>query len=59
MEYTREVEKRTAKKQLAARHGVGSEEDGVHLADNMHDGETQNPVESFHRWLMLPASRRP
>ena len=28
MESTREEEKRTAKKHLAARHGVGSEEDG-------------------------------
>ena len=32
MEPPREEEKRTAKKRLAARRGVGSEEDGVHLA---------------------------
>ena len=31
---------------------------GVHLAGNCHYGTTQDPVESFHRWPMLPASRR-
>ena len=35
MEPPREEEKRTAKKHLAARHGVGSEEDGVHLAGKL------------------------
>ena len=58
MEPTRKEEKGTAKKHLAARHGVGSEEDGVHLAGNCHHGATQDPVESFNRWPMLPASRR-
>ena len=37
---TREEEKKTAKKHLAARHGVGSEEDGVHLAGNCHHGKS-------------------
>ena len=50
--------KRTAKKHLAARRGVGSEEDGVHLAGNCNHGAAQDPVESFDRWPMLPASRR-
>ena len=45
MEPPREEEKRTAKKHLAARHGVGSEEDGVHLAGNCHRGAAQDPVE--------------
>ena len=59
MESTREEEKRTAKKHLAARHGVGREEDGVHRAGNCHHGAMQDPVESFHRWpMILPASRR-
>ena len=38
IESTREEEKRTAKKHLAARHVVGGEEDGVHLAGNCHHG---------------------
>ena len=49
MESTREEEKRTANKYPAARHGVGSEEDGVHLAGNYHLGATHDPVESFRR----------
>ena len=53
-----EEEKRTAKKHLAARHGVESEGDGVHLAGNCHPGPAQDPVESFDRWPMLPAGRR-
>ena len=36
MESPREEERKTAKKHLAARHGVGNEEDGVHLAGNCH-----------------------
>ena len=36
MELPREEEKVTAKKHLAARHGVGSEDDGVHLAGTCH-----------------------
>ena len=48
---------KTAKKHLAARHGVESEEDG-YLAGNCHHGAAQDPVESFDRWPMLPASRR-
>ena len=43
---------------MAARHGVGSEVDGVHLVGNCHHGATQDPVESFRRWPMLSASRR-
>ncbi len=43
---------------LAARREVGSEEDGVHLAGNCNHGAAQDPVESFDRWPMLPASRR-
>ena len=58
MESPREEEKRTAKKHLASGHGVGSEEDGVHLAGNCHPGAAQDPLESFDRWPMLPASRR-
>ena len=58
MEPPREEEKVTAKKHLAARHGVGSEDDGVHLAGTCHPSAAQNPVESFDRWPMLPASRR-
>ena len=58
LEPPREEEKRTAKKHLAARRGVGSEEDGVHLAGNCNHGAAQDPVESFDRWPMLPASRR-
>ena len=58
MEPPREEEKRTVKKHLAARYGVGSEEDWVHLAGNCHPGAAQDPVESFDRWPMLPASRR-
>ena len=41
MESTREEEKRTAKKHLAARHGVGSEEHGVDLAGNCQHGATR------------------
>ena len=51
----REEENRSAKKHLAARRGVGSEEYGIHLAGNYHHGATQDPVENFHRWPMLPA----
>ena len=29
-----------------------------HPAGNCHHGATQDPVESFHRWPMLPVSRR-
>ena len=59
----RKEEKRTAKKHLTARRGVGSEEDGVHVAGNcnhayIYHGAAQDPVESFDRWPMLPASRR-
>ena len=54
MESTSEEEKRTVKKHLAARHGVGNEEDGVHMEGNIfHHGATQDPVESFHRWPTL------
>ena len=58
MEPPREEEKRTTKKHLAARHGVGSEDDGVHLVGNCHHGAAQDLVESFDPWHMLPASRR-
>ena len=58
MEFPRKEEKRTAKKHMAARRGVGSEEDGVHLAENCNHDTAQDPVESFDRWPMLLASRR-
>ena len=49
---------KTKKMALAARHGVGNEEDGVHLAGNYHNGAKQDPVGSFDRWPMLPSIRR-
>ena len=58
MEPPREEENRTAKKHVAARHGGGNEEDGIHLVGNCHHGARQDPVESFRRWSMLSASRR-
>ena len=58
MEPPREEENRTAKKHVAARHGVGTEVDGVYLVGNCHHGATQDPVESLRRWPILSASRR-
>ena len=47
-EVTRSQGKRTAKKQLAARHGVRNEEVWVHLEKTCHHGATKDSVESFH-----------
>ena len=50
MESPREEEKRTTKKHVAARHGVGSGEDGVHLAGYIVTmAQRRIQLESFHR----------
>ena len=60
MESIREEEKKTTKNTWQRdMYGVGSEDKpGLHQAGDCHHGATQDPVDSFHRWLMLPGTQQ-